>query len=139
MSLRPSIRRPAGLLCGAIAAVTLGACASSVSTSGFKGEEHEVAQAIANLQADATAGEQKKVCERDLAKAVVTRLGGMKGCESALKDQLSEIDSLQVEVRSIKLAGGSATATVRSTYNGKLTQSSLTLVKEGGGWKVSGL
>jgi hypothetical protein len=123
----------------ALVALALGACGSSVSTSSFKGEEHEVAQGIANLQSDATAGEQKKVCERDLARAVVTRLGGAKGCESALKEQLAQIDNLQVEVKSIKITGSSATATVHSTYSGKPTDSRLALVKEGGKWKVSGL
>jgi len=140
MWLWPSLVRPAGALACVLAALALGACGTTpVSTSSFKGEEHEVAQAISNLQADATAGEQKKVCEKDLAQSVVSRLGGMQNCDSALKDQLAQIDNLQVEVKSIKLAGSSATATVRSTYNGKLASSSLALVKEGGKWKVSGL
>lgn len=139
MSLWIALRRPSCAACSVIAALALGACATSVSTSAFKGEKHEVAQAVSNLQADATSNEQKKICERDLAKATVSRLGGASGCESALKEQLAQIDSLQLEVESIEISGSSATARVKSTYSGKAAISSLALVKEGGKWKVSGL
>jgi hypothetical protein len=133
-------RPAAGLLCAALA-LGLAACGNTVSTTAFKGEEHEVAQTIANLQADATAGEQKKVCANDLAAAVVQRLGGTAGCEAAIKRQLAEIDNLELSVSSIKLdpAAKSATATVKSTYAGKKRPGTLSLVKEGGKWKVATL
>jgi len=50
------------------------ACGSTVATSSFKGEQREVAQAISNLQSDTRAGEQRKVCENDLAGPVLARL-----------------------------------------------------------------
>ena len=59
-----------------VCALTIGACANTTSTSGFKGAEHEVAQTVANLQADVTSSEEKKICSKDLAAAVVTKLGG---------------------------------------------------------------
>ena len=42
-------------------------------------------------------------------------------------------------MQSIKIApdGKTATATVKSIYNGKKRTSTVTLTKEGGGWKVS--
>jgi hypothetical protein len=134
------MRLPA-LLCLPPLALVLSACGSTVSTANFKGQQLEVAQTISNLQADATAGEQKKICANDLAAAVVSRLGGTKGCEEAIKKQLAEIDSLEVSVQSIKLAtgGASATAAVRSVYEGKTRPSSVSLVKESGKWKISAL
>src|SRR6266851_6732403 len=51
----------------ALLALALGACGSTVSTSGFKGEPHEAVQAVSNLQSDATAADEKKVCADDLA------------------------------------------------------------------------
>jgi hypothetical protein len=134
-------RRVAALLCTAPLALGVAACGSAVSTSAFKGEEHAVAQTISNLQADATANEQGKICTKDLAAQVVARLGGTKGCEAAIKAQLTEIDSLEVSVQSIKLGpgGNTATATVTSTYGGKKARGPVKLVKEGGKWKVSGL
>ncbi len=141
MSISLRSKQLGALLCGSVLAVALAACGSTVSTSSFKGEEHEVAQTIANLQSDATAGEQKKICANDLAASVVTRLGGTAGCEAAIKNQLAEIDSLEVSVQSLKLdpAAKTATATVKSTYEGKKQSKTLTLVKEGGRWKIASL
>jgi hypothetical protein len=135
------MRRLPALLCLPSLALALSACASTVSTASFKGQQHEVAQTISNLQADATAGEQKKICANDLSVAVVNKLGGTKGCEEAIKKQLAEIDSLEVSVQSVKLAAGgaSATAAVRSVYEGKKRPSSVSLVKEAGKWKISAL
>ena len=72
---------------------------------------------------------------------VVSRLGGTKRCEEAIKKQLTEIDSLTVSVQSVKLAAGdtSATAAVTSVYEGKKRPSSVSLVKESGKWKISAL
>src|ERR1035438_742203 len=128
-------------LCAPLCAVTLAACASTVSTSSFKAPQQAVAQTVANLQTDATAGEQKKICANDLASATVARLGGTKGCEAAIKSQLTEVDSLEVSVQSVKLAANaaSATAQVRSIRQGKSAPSTMSLVKEGGKWKISGL
>lgn len=135
------MRRLLALLCVPSCALALSACGSTVSTAGFKGEQHEVAQTISNLQADATAGEQKKICSDDLAASVLSKLGGLKACEEAIKKQLAEIDSLEVSVQSVKLASGDtgATAAVRSIYEGKTRPSTVSLVKEGGKWKVSAL
>jgi hypothetical protein len=128
------------LLCAPLCALALAACGSTVSTSNFKGTKQQAAQALANLQADATAGEQKKICADDLAASVVARLGGTKGCEAAIKAQLAEVDSLELSVHSIKLTGPtSATAQVKGIYQGKGRFSTLALVKEGKVWKVSGL
>jgi hypothetical protein len=135
------MRRLLALICLPSCALMLSACGSTVSTAGFKGQQHEVAQTISNLQADATAGEQKKICGDDLAAVAVSRLGGTKGCEEAIKKQLAEVDSLEVSVQSVKLAAGgtSATAAVTSIYEGKKRPSTASLVKEGGKWKISAL
>jgi len=135
------VRRLLLALCLPLSGVALSACGSAVSTAGFKGEQHDVAQAVANLQSHATAAEEKKICGEDLAAAVVTRLGGTKGCEAAIKSQLAEVDSLAVTVGSVHIAadGTSATALVASIHEGKSHPSTIALVKEDGKWKISGL
>jgi hypothetical protein len=134
------MRRPLALLCLPLSTLALAACGTTVSTAGFKGAAHEVAQTVSNLQADATAGEQGKVCARDLAAALVTRLGGTKGCEAAIKSQLAQVDSLETSVESVTVAsdGRTATATVKSIHEGKSRPSGVSLVREGGEWKISG-
>jgi Domain of unknown function (DUF4878) len=131
-------RLTAGLSALALA-VGLSACGETASTSSFKGESHNVAQTISNFQSDATAGDQKKVCENDLA---ATRTAGLRsggGCQAVLKNQLHEIDSLNMTIESIALNGATATARVKSTYSGKPRITTLTLVKEGSRWKISGV
>jgi copper chaperone CopZ len=137
-------RLTAALLCASLLAVGLEACGNTVSTSGFKGEAHEVAQAIANLQTDATARDEKKVCENDLASAVVKRLSSATGgCKQAIKNQLAEVDGFEVSVQSVQLGASAtprtATAQVKSIYQGKTRSGTLSLVKEGGKWKVSSI
>lgn len=135
------MRRPLALVCPLLLAVTLTACGSTSATAGFKGEEHDVAQTIADLQNDATAAEEKKICANDLAAAVVRRLGAGKGCETAIKNQLTEVDNLETSVKSVALGAGDRTATaqVKSIREGKTVTSTVSLVKEGGKWKISGL
>jgi len=127
------------LLCLSLA---LAACGTSTpaTKAGFTGTKHEVAQAIAVLQSNASASEPKKVCSEDLAAGVVRRLGGGKGCEAAVKRQLGQVDSMEVAIESVRIAasGDSAAATVRSIHEGKTHASTLSLVKESGKWKISG-
>jgi len=135
------MRRPMLVVLLPALALGVSACGSSVSTAGFSGAEHEVAQTIANLQSHATAGEEKKICGEDLAAALVAKLGGTKSCETAIKHQLAEVDSLEVSVQSVHVAadGKSATAQVESIHEGKHGPSTIALVKEGGKWRISGL
>jgi hypothetical protein len=137
MAISP-LKRALALLCALLLALGMTACGSaSVSTSSFKGEAKAVAQAIANLQSNATAGEEQKICAEDLAAPIVTRLGGKRGCETAIKDQLTEVDSFEVTVESVQVTGARATASVKSITSGKASLHTLTLVKEGGKWKTA--
>jgi hypothetical protein len=135
-------RRVMLALCVVPVLALAGCGAASTSTSSFSGAEREVAQTIANLQSYATSAEQKKICEDVVSSAIVKRLGGLKGCESAIKSQLDEVDNLELTIKSVKLLGGAkgtaASAQVSSLRSGKTRQSTLSLVKEGGRWKISG-
>lgn len=138
------LQRALALLCALPFALGLTACAKTVSTSGFKGEQQGVAKTVANLQSDVTSGDQKKICANDLSSSLVTKLNAASGgCEHAVKGQLAEIDGFEVSVQSVKIGGSSAqpsaTAQVRSVYSGKKRSSTVSLVKEGGKWKISGL
>jgi hypothetical protein len=141
MVLSGSLTRARAATVATLLAAGLAGCGSSVSTSSFKGEEHAVAETIANLQADATAGEQGKLCKNDLSAAVVSRLGGTAGCQAAVKSQLSEIDNLEASVESVKISstGKTATAQVKSVNEGKQAIRTVSLVHEDGRWKVDSL
>jgi len=121
-------------------ATGLAACANTVSTTSFKGEQQQVAQAISNLQSHATALEAKKICTEDLAAANVARLSTAPGgCKQTIETQLKQIDNFETTVESVKISGTHATAQVKSVTAGKKTVQTLTLVKEGGKWRISGI
>ncbi len=136
-------------LIGATLALGAGGCATSVSTSSFKGEEREVAQTVANLQSDVSAADEKKVCGNDLAASVVARLNAAPGgCTQAVKSQLQEIDNLEAKVESVTLGPAksgtradrvtrTASAVVKSVYEGKGKLATVSLVKVGGKWKIA--
>jgi hypothetical protein len=138
------LKSASALLSCLLLAGGLAACSNSVATSSFTGEEHEIAQAVSNLQADATAGNEKKLCTEDLAASVVAPLNRTRGgCTQAIKNQLAEIDSFELSIKAVRSptpgTPPTATATVKSIYSGKSRLSTVTLVKEAGRWKVSGL
>ncbi len=137
------MRRLLAPLVLSLLASTLAGCGTTATTatSSFSGTERVVAQAIANLQSAASSAEPSKICADDLSAHLVSRLGGQHGCESAIKHQLNQVDDLEVTVESVQLGRGKKTAraVVKSIYEGKNRSSTLSLVKESGGWKVAGL
>jgi hypothetical protein len=133
-------RRPLALLCLPLIATGLAACGTTVSTSSFKGEQQQVAKAVSDLQSHASALEAKKICSEDLAAANVAALNRSPGrCKQAIESQLKQIDNFEATVESVHIAGKTATARVKATNAGKKVIEALTLVKEGGKWRVSGL
>jgi putative lumazine-binding protein len=118
--------------------LVLAACGETVSTGSFKGESRRVAEAVADFQKDATASDQKKLCDNDLASVLTARLRTAGGCQAALKQQLEQVDALNLTVESIAVEGTSAQARVKSTWEGKNRVSTLSLVEQSGRWKISG-
>jgi hypothetical protein len=137
-------RLPMLLVACATCGLGLSACGTtSVSTSQFSGENKAVAQTISDLQKDAQNRDQSKVCNNDLASAVVARLNATGGsCTSAINSQLKEVDNFDLSLASadaITVTGTTATARVKTTTANKTRFDTLTLVKEGTRWKVAGL
>jgi hypothetical protein len=125
-------------------ALALAGCGNSVASTNFSGEQHDVAQTIANLQSNVNGGEEQKICADDLTGEVVARLDTSPGgCKQAIKEQLAEIDNAEVKVDSVQIgsgrSAGTATARVRTIYSGKTRSSTVSLRKQGGKWKLSAI
>lgn len=141
---RPGTRaaRRLAAVAGALAtAVALAACGTTTgSTSSFSGPSKQVAEAISTFQSDATALDSGKICKELLAAEVTKRLEA-KGatCEKAIKSALEQVDNYSVTVKTIEVKGASATARVKSTVYGKEQAGTMSLVKEGGDWKLTSL
>jgi copper chaperone CopZ len=58
-------------------------------------------------------------------------------CQTIIKNQIKTIDDNTITIEKISLAGTTATATVQSTVNGKKVDSSMTLAKQSGGWRIA--
>ncbi|HEY3970764.1 MAG TPA: hypothetical protein VGL79_05140 [Solirubrobacteraceae bacterium] len=139
MPLRTSLRPLLAGICTLVFALGVSACAETASTGKFSGESHNVAQTVSNFQTDATAEDEKKLCDNDLAAPLTVKLGRVGGCQTVLKAQLHEIDALGLTIESIVVNGTHALAHVKSTYSGKSRISTFALVKEGAHWRISGL
>lgn len=139
--MRPiAIKRLAVIVLAALAPVALAACGEVVATSSFKGESKAVAQTISNFQNDISTANKGNICQKDLASTLRARLNSASGgCQEVIKNQLGQIDTFSLSIESIAVKGSSAQAQVKSTYSGKTKVSTLTLVKEGGKWKISGV
>lgn len=135
-----SMKRAGSPIVLALLALALGACGSTVSTSGFKGEAQAVAQRISDFQSNVTAASEQKLCSQDFSRAVRARLNAGGGsCQQALKRQLGSIDDYELTVEKIAVSGATATARVKSTWSGKVGLATLRLVKEGGSWRIAAL
>jgi ribonuclease HI len=127
-----------------LAALGLAACGTAtVSTSQLHGDSKAVAQTISDFQHDAQNRDQTKLCNNDLASTVVARLKATGGsCTTVISNQLKEVDNGDLTLASsnaIAVTGTTATARVKTTSANKIRFDTLTLVKEGTRWKVSGL
>jgi hypothetical protein len=133
------VKRACTPIAVALLAVGLGACGSTVSTSAFKGEAKAVAQRMSDLQSDVTSSNAQKLCANDLSSAARARLNRVGGCVPALKRQLGAISDFELTVEKVAVNGATATARVKSSWSGRLTSTTLALVREGGGWRITRL
>lgn len=134
--MRTRLLLPAAcVLCAAL----LAGCAQTTASTSFKGEEHAVAQSVANLQSAATGTENHKICAQLFTKANVKALGGQSACEAAVKSQLGQVDSFELATKSVHIEGDQATATVESVVSGKKKDQTVKLVKEDGSWRIDEL
>jgi hypothetical protein len=135
-----SSKQGALLIASLASAAALAGCGESVTTNKFQGEQHEVASRISSFQKHVQEASQKEICAKDLAAPLVASIGSSgKSCTEALKEQLKNVEDVSLTIKSVTVHGKNATATVKSVRNGKKVPSTLTLVKEGDNWKISGV
>jgi hypothetical protein len=127
-------------------AVGVAGCGETTTSSSFTGEEHAVATRVSNFQKHVSEANEKKVCSEDLASSLVERIresgkreAGGKGCTEVVKELLKDVEDPTLTVQHVKVDGKNAVATVKSVRSGKSRTATLTLVKEGEDWRISGV
>jgi Putative lumazine-binding len=124
------------------AAVLLAGCtASSTSdddTSKFRGDQRLVANTVEDFESAASKGDQDKICRDLLAKALVDQYAQRGGtCEKVVDATLKDTDSFKLTVEKVTIAGQEATASVKADRGKNDVTQSVTLVKQGQGWRIS--
>jgi hypothetical protein len=126
----------------AIVAVAVTGCATQTtsddSSGKFRGEQRLVANTVEDFESAASKGDQDQICRELLAKALIAeyaRHGGT--CEKAVDGALRDSDSFGLTIESVRIADAEATARVKADRGKKDVFRSLTLVKEGPGWRIS--
>jgi copper chaperone CopZ len=126
------------------AAVLAAGCApqqssSSDKVSKFTGDQRAAAQAVEDLESAAQDSDEAKLCNQVLAKSFADRIGAAGGgCVDAVNAALKDTDSVDMTVESVRVNGDRATARVTFETGKNDRQGNVTLVREGGGWRVAG-
>jgi hypothetical protein len=126
----------------ALAAVALAGCTTQTtsddSSGKFTGDQRLVANTIEDFESAASKGDQDQICRELLAKPLIATYAKQGGtCEKAVDGALKDADSFGLTVESVSIADGKATARVKSDRGKKDIVQSMTLVKEGPGWRIS--
>ena len=126
----------------AIVTVAVAGCTTQTtsddSSGKFRGEQRLVANTVEDFESAASKGDQDQICRELLAKPLIAeyaRRGGT--CEKVVDGVLRDSDSFGLTVQSVRIAAAQATARVKADRGKKDVIRSLTLVKEGTGWRIS--
>jgi hypothetical protein len=127
---------------GAIAAVALAGCTtqstSDDSSGKFRGDERLVANTIEDFESAASKGDQDQICRELLAKPLIATFAKRGGtCEEAVDGALKDTDSFGLTVESVRIVDQQATARVKADRGKNDVFRTITLVKEGAGWRIS--
>ena len=108
------------------------------SESKFSGEQAKVAQVVDDLASAGRSDHPYTICSDILSKQVVAELKSAGGnCEAEMKSAIEDASDFDLQVRSVKVTGNSATAQVRQGDKGKVLTYSF--VKENGDWRATAL
>jgi hypothetical protein len=120
--------------------LVLAACGSAAqqSASRFKGDEAKVAEVVDELAAAGRAGDAQKICSEILASTLVTEIKNAGGdCVNEMDRAIADASDYDLQVRSVKVRGPTATAQVRQGADG--TTATFTFIKDKGEWRASAL
>jgi phage-related protein len=126
------------LLLALVAAGCTQAGSSTDSAANFKGQQHDVATTVEDLQSAASKRDEAQVCSQLLDKQLADKLDAMPGgCQAKVKAALKDTDTTDLTVEAVAIDGSTATARVKTENGAKDKTTTLQLVNEGGRWKIS--
>jgi hypothetical protein len=97
-----------------------------------------VANTVEDFESAATKGDQAKICRDLLATALVAQYAQRGGtCEKTVDGALKDTDSFGLTVEKVDITGANAAVRVKADRGSHDLQQSMTLVKQGAGWRIS--
>jgi putative lumazine-binding protein len=123
--------------------LALGGCATQGSAGGdsstkFSGDKRQVAKVVEDFQSATTQNDQGKICTDLLAGALVRRLAQRAGsCTKAVDAAIKDADTFGLTVDSVRIVGNQATVDVTADIGNKDRRQTLTLTRQGPGWRIS--
>lgn len=130
------------MLLAALLALTLGGCSltkSNTTTPTGGGTAKAIGTVISNFSSDASSNNSTAICKSILASSLVQHLNSIGSCTTIISNQINTVESFSMTVTKYGVAGNSATALVKSPYNGTNRLYTIKLIKQGGTWRISGL
>jgi hypothetical protein len=124
----------------AVLALLVSACGATQTTDQptFNDQQQQVADVVDNLADAGRRGDADRICKEILAKRLVDELKSAGGdCVTEMDRAIKDASDYDLQVRSIKITGNTATAQVRQGDDGKTA--TFSFVKEGGAWRASAL
>jgi hypothetical protein len=107
------------------------------STSDFKGDERDVADAVADFSTSAAQKKESKACAESLSKALADKIAeGGKSCPSELGKAFDDADAGGMEIDDVTITGTSATAVVSIDDREQTVKSTFKLIDEDGDWRI---
>jgi hypothetical protein len=124
-------------------AVALGGCSltptSSSNAGAFTGTKANIATALNLLASDASSANGADICKSVLAASVRSKLNKIGNCTTIIDNQLKTSDDSTLTVEAITVTGSTATAKVKTVQNGKKIISTVSLLKQNGGWRIASI
>ena len=123
-----------------LVAAGLAACGSTVSTGSYKGASAAVAQRIGDFQTDVTAGEDKKLCNQDLAaRGADATAGRGRQLRAGAEEPARRDRQLRTRGRVDRGPRDERDGAREEHVVGQAAHETMGLVKEGGAWKIDTL
>jgi PBP1b-binding outer membrane lipoprotein LpoB len=124
----------------AVLALVLSGCGAAESSNqpNLNDRQQQVAEVVDRLADAGRRGDAERICDDILAKRLVDELKSAGGdCLTEMDRAIKDASDYDLQVRSVKITGNSATAQVRQGDDGETA--TFSFVREGGAWRASAL
>jgi len=126
------------LVCLPLAGCTQAGTKNSDSTKDFTGDQKAVASTVEDLQTAAKDRKGTTICG-DLITAELRDKISASDCPKVMKDAVRDTDEVDLQVKTVKVTGDTAVASVKEKTGGNDRLRTIELQKVAGRWRISAL